>query len=152
MQQADEGDGRWRRPGRQYRSRGAAMGVRVGAAATRARWVLRMIVPHVGDRAGVVRVIVQSYMIHLFVRQRMRVGKLRGMQDRHLAAAEHGHGKQRRDHDMFDDPLHGLSKPGCSCFVKPTPVLVKCWQSSFFDDQSKVTVGASACVSRMAAR
>ena len=98
------------------------MGVRVGAPAIRARWVLRMIVTHVGDRADVMRVIVQRYMIHLFVGQGMRVGKLRGMQDRHLAAAEHGHGEQGRDHDMFDDPLHGLSKPVCFRLVKLTAV------------------------------
>jgi hypothetical protein len=40
------------------------------------------------------------------------------MQDRHLAAAEHGHGEQRCDHDVFDDPVHGRSKPGCSLRVK----------------------------------
>ena len=122
MQHADEGDGRWRRPGRQYRRRGTAMGVRMRAAAIRPRWVLRVIVTHVGDGAEVMRVIVQRSMIRLFVRQGVRVGKQRGMQDRHLTAAEHGNGEQRRDHDMFDDPLHGLSKPVCSRLVKLTAV------------------------------
>ena len=86
------------------------MGVRVGAAAIRPGWVLRMIVTHVGDRASAMRVIVQRYVIHLLVGPRVRVGKLQGMQDRHLAAAEHSHGEQRRDHDMFDDPLHGAQQ------------------------------------------
>lgn len=69
-------------------------------------------------------------MIRLFVRQGVRVGKQRGMQDRHLTAAEHGNGEQRRDHDMFDDPLHDLSKPVCSRLVKRTAV-VKDFPPSF---------------------
>ena len=86
------------------------MGVRVGAAAILPGWMMRMVVTHVGDGADVVGVIMHRYMIHLLVNQGVRVVKLRGMQDRHLAAAEHGHGDQRRDHDMFDDLLHGAKQ------------------------------------------
>ena len=84
-----------------------------------------MIVTSVGDRADVVPVIMRRHTMHLLVGQRVRVGKLRGMQDRHLATAKHGDGEQRGDHDVLDDPVHALNKPGCSCFVKRTAVPVK---------------------------
>ena len=99
------------------------MGMRVGARAV--RWILRMIVTSVGDRADIVPVIMRRHTMHLLVGQRVRVGKLRGMQDRHLATAKHGDGEQRGDHDVLDDPVHALNKPGCSCFVKRTAVPVK---------------------------
>jgi len=69
------------------------MGVRVRAPAVGSGWILRMIVTSVGNRADIVHVIMR-YMMHLLVGQRVRVGKLRGMQDRHLATAKHGDGEQ----------------------------------------------------------
>ena len=63
---ADHGDGRRSGSRRQYRRRGTAVGVRVSAAAIRPGWVLRMIVT-LGDRAHVVRVIMQRPLIHLLV-------------------------------------------------------------------------------------
>lgn len=101
VRHAEHGNGRRCVCRRQYRRHGAAVGVRVGAAAIGASWIVRVIVIAVSDGSDIVPVIVGEGSVHLFVGEGVCVGELRGMQDRHLAAAEHGNGKQRCDHDAF---------------------------------------------------
>ena len=57
-------------------------------------------------------------IVQLPMRQGVRLGKLRGMQDRQLATAQHRHGNQRRDHDLFDQPFHAANRPASALFVK----------------------------------
>ena len=57
-------------------------------------------------------------LIHLRVREIVRIRELGRMQNRHLSAAEHGHGEQRCDYDVFDDATHALTKARRSRGVK----------------------------------
>lgn len=126
MQHADRGDHRRGGCRDQYRRRGTAVGVRVGAPPVGASWIVRVVVTAGSDTSDIVLVIVPDTVfvivhggsIHLLVRQCVRAGELRGMQDRHLAATQHGNGKQGCDHDVFDDPAHGPSKRVCLRPVK----------------------------------
>jgi hypothetical protein len=61
--------------------------------------------------AGLVRIVVRvpglgelirgAGIVHLLMRVGMRFGKLRCVQDRQLAAAQHGYGEQRCNHDLL---------------------------------------------------
>jgi hypothetical protein len=57
-------------------------------------------------------------VVHVGVRESVRLGELRRVQDRQLGTAEHRNGKQRRNHDLLHDPFHGASKAGARRRVK----------------------------------
>lgn len=96
------------------------MGVYMRTTGVAVRHVLVVIVGPV-IRRNVVRVGVMGgsrQIMHMRVSKGMRFGKLRRVQDRQLAAAEHRHGEQRRNQDMLYDPAHMHTKPAYLTFVK----------------------------------
>lgn len=46
-------------------------------------------------------------VVHVLMHEGVRLGELRRVQNRQLAAAEHGYGEQYGDQELFDDPFHG---------------------------------------------
>ncbi|WP_424955723.1 hypothetical protein [Hyphomicrobium sp. 1Nfss2.1] len=55
------------------------------------------------------------------VHERVRLGKLRRVQDRQLSPAQHGDGEQYDDQELSHDPVHVLSRPASAPFVKSRP-------------------------------
>ncbi|KAB2942909.1 MAG: hypothetical protein K8F92_14370 [Hyphomicrobium sp.] len=99
---------------------GKTVGMYMRTAGIAGRYVVVVIVGRV-IRRNVVRMSVMAgcrRIMHMRVNKGMRFGKLRRVQDRQLAAAEHCHGKQRRNHDLLDDPAHMHTKPAYLTFVK----------------------------------
>ncbi len=123
VQHGKRNDRRLRRVGRQ--DRGGRAAVCVGMCATPIAAARTSGVVLIGDRR-VDRTIVMRVtglgLIHLRVHEIVRMRELGRMQDRHLAAAEHGNGEQGCDHDVFDDATHALTKACRSGCVKPPAV------------------------------
>lgn len=110
------------------RRRCAAVRVGVRAAAVGARRLVQgIVVIGVEARnvqlrwAGVMNIAARR--IHLLMRKGVRVGEVRRVQDRDLAAAEHGNGEQGGNHDLFDDPAHAPTKSMSSAPVKASPLV-----------------------------
>lgn len=106
---------------------GAAVGMDVRATAIGA-WIAvrvilsqsRVIVSGVGLQAAVVMVMSAAQsIVHVLMNECVSLGELRRMQDRQLASAEHCHGEEHRNHDLFHEPAHsGFNRPASAAFVK----------------------------------
>ena len=83
----------------------------VGAAAIGVlQWIVAIVIRIGRQIRRHVVVVARRSVVHMLVRQGMRVGELRRVQNRHLTAAEHRHGEQSCDHYLFDDLTHGAQQ------------------------------------------
>jgi hypothetical protein len=131
MRQAERRDERFGGAHRQDRRGGTAVRVCVAATAVSAAGASGIALigsgGHVGRRVivmggpGMIPGMIQiPGMIHVLMGEGMRLGELRRVQDRHLGAAQHGHGKQSGNDDILDDVAHASTKDRRPGYVKTT--------------------------------
>lgn len=101
------------------------MDVRAAVIGTRLPVAVAMIVSradvHQCTHVGMLMVASVQMLVH----ERVRLGKLRRVQDRQLSATQHGDGEQNDDQQLFHNPVHALSRPALAPFVKSRPKATK---------------------------
>ncbi len=119
-QPPDGGDGRSYGNRHQDCRRRAAVGVDVRATVVAIRLMVRIAGFVGGDLRGLVVVVgAAESVIQVRVDERVRLGKLRRMQNRQLAPAEQRYGEKYSHHQFFDQFLHSTPRrPASAPFVK----------------------------------